>query len=84
VYGGGLPHLRDVVRLLDRASSLSVVGADLMDGGYGYLGASTLARTAELASRRGVPSRVLGFSWNASPHPGHAGRCAGPPVPVYG
>lgn len=72
VYGGGLGHLRDVLRLrrlLEGASSLSVVGADLMDGGYGYRGASALARTAELARRRGLPSRVLGFSWNASPDP---------------
>lgn len=72
VYGGGLPHLRDVLRLrrlLRRARSLSVVGADLMDGGYGDRGARTLARTAELAERAGVPARVLGFSWSDSPHP---------------
>ncbi len=72
VYGGGTPHVRDVLRLrrlLDGARSLNVVGADLMDGGYGDRGARTLSRTAELASRAGVPSRVLGFSWSARPHP---------------
>lgn len=72
VYGGGLPHLRDVLELrglLRRARSLSVVGADLMDGGYGDRGARTLARTAELATRAGVPARVLGFSWSPHPHP---------------
>jgi len=72
VYGGGPPHLRDVLRLrglLRGARSLSVVGADLMDGGYGDRGARALARTAELATRAGVPSRVLGFSWSDRPHP---------------
>lgn len=72
VYGGGPAHLRDVVRLrrlVAGASSFSVVGADLMDGGYGDRGARTLARTAELAGGHGIDARVLGFSWSERPHP---------------
>ncbi|MCS0498041.1 polysaccharide pyruvyl transferase family protein [Protaetiibacter mangrovi] len=72
VYGGALGHARDLrtfARLLDDAVSLSVVGADVMDGAY-VTGASVArADIARFAARRGVDSRVLGFSWNAAPHP---------------
>ncbi|MEJ5912986.1 polysaccharide pyruvyl transferase family protein [Pseudokineococcus sp. 1T1Z-3] len=71
VYGGGPAHVRDVARfaaLLGTARSVSVVGADLMDGGYGHRPASHLAFLVDVAARRGLPSRVLGFSWSATPH----------------
>lgn len=73
VYGGGVGHVRDaarLARLLGRARSVSVVGADLMDGGYGHRAAANLALVAALARRAGLPSRVLGFSWNGRAHPG--------------
>ncbi|MEJ5946854.1 polysaccharide pyruvyl transferase family protein [Pseudokineococcus basanitobsidens] len=72
VYGGGARHLRAVARagrLVAGARSVSVVGADLMDGGSGHRPALHLALLATAAARRGVPTRVLGFSWSADPHP---------------
>lgn len=59
---------RDVVafaRALARARTFSIVGADVMDGGYQRSEAVRRAQLLRLAAERGVPSRVLGFSWNA-------------------
>ncbi len=51
-------------RLLRRASSLSITGADIMDGGYNVHASLFRWRLALAAQRAGVPTRVLGFSWN--------------------
>lgn len=72
VYGAAPGHARDVrafLRLLDRAASVSVMGADVMDGAYVPGASIARAEIARLAARRGVDARVVGFSWNASPHP---------------
>ncbi len=72
VYGGAVGHARDVrrfARLLDSAVSLSVLGADVMDGAYVPGASIARADIARLGARRGVDTRVLGFSWNAAPHP---------------
>lgn len=75
LYGGTWAYLRDLRRLaphLAHAHDLSVVGADVMDGAYRDRASVRRFRLAELASRAGVPSRVLGFSWNAHPTRGSA------------
>ncbi|QEO14167.1 hypothetical protein FLP10_06850 [Agromyces intestinalis] len=54
--------------LLATARSCSVIGADVMDGRYSPRGSVRRATLAEAAVRAGVPSRILGFSWNAHPH----------------
>jgi len=72
VYGGAIGHARDMrafARLLDTAASLSVVGADVMDGAYVTGASIARADLARMAARRGIDARVLGFSWNAAPHP---------------
>jgi len=72
IYGRLPKATRDIgafKRLLHRALSVSVVGADVMDGAYNFRASAVRSAIVEAASRRGVPSRVLGFSWNSAPHP---------------
>lgn len=69
-YGAGRERLADLRRfgeLLAGARSLSIIGADIMDGRYSPRSSVRRSTLAEAAARAGVPSRVLGFSWNASP-----------------
>lgn len=47
--------------------TLMVVGADIMDGHYSSIMALRMLATADLASRMGIRSTILGFSFNASP-----------------
>lgn len=75
IYGWGLGNVRAFATLRRRlagASHLAVVGADIMDGAYHAHASECRARVAQLAASTGVDSRVLGFSWNASPRPGAA------------
>lgn len=70
VYGRGWKRLRDIalfMRLLAGARSFSVVGADVMDGGYGKRPSAVEWNLAIAAQRSGVQSRILGFSWNENP-----------------
>ncbi|MFF2370998.1 polysaccharide pyruvyl transferase family protein [Agromyces sp. NPDC058110] len=72
VYGDLVGHVRDLRafrELLRTATTFSVVGADVMDGGYGYRASANRANLARRVAEIGIDSRVLGFSWNASPHP---------------
>ena len=70
VYGDGRAHrdaLREYRRVLASASSFRVVGADIMDGAYNLRASARRATLAYLAATAGVPSAVLGFSWNTRP-----------------
>lgn len=72
LYGGLPNYLRDVRRYRDlvaNAKSVSIVGADIMDGAYNWRASNSRATVAYEAARAGVDTRVLGFSWNSSPHP---------------
>lgn len=53
-----------LARLLRGASSLSVTGADIMDGGYNSFASLFRWRLALAAQRGGLQTRILGFSWN--------------------
>ncbi|MHC2185619.1 colanic acid/amylovoran biosynthesis protein [Rathayibacter agropyri] len=69
VYGVGDEHVADLRRyaaLIRRARSVSVVGADMMDGKYSLRGSVRRSLLAQAAAEAGVPTRILGFSWNAS------------------
>ncbi|KQM82798.1 polysaccharide pyruvyl transferase family protein [Agromyces sp. Leaf222] len=71
-YGDLIGHARDMRafrELLRTATSFSVVGADVMDGGYGHRASANRANLARRAAEVGIDARILGFSWNASPHP---------------
>lgn len=70
VQGFGLRHLIAVYRLgrtLASAHEFIVVGADMMDGGYGRRGAFRRWSLARSAAKCGMESRIVGFSLNASP-----------------
>jgi len=53
--------------LLRRARSFSVTGADIMDGGYSDRASAVRWSLVLGAATTGVPTRVLGFSWNERP-----------------
>lgn len=61
--------VRSFRRLLDRAASVSIVGADIMDGAYVPSASIARATIAQAAARRGIDTRILGFSWPESPLP---------------
>ncbi len=70
LYGLPWQHVRDARRfraLLPRARSVSVIGADIMDGAYWESPSVRRFRLALIAAEAGVDARVLGFSWNARP-----------------
>ncbi len=57
-------------RVLRGASSLSITGADIMDGGYNAFASLFRWRLALASERAHLPTRILGFSWNGrAPRP---------------
>ena len=72
LYGSGERHrasVRAFGAALARSTHLSVVGADVMDGGYSLPASVRRASFAAAAARAGLDARVIGFSWKASPRP---------------
>ncbi|WP_394554208.1 polysaccharide pyruvyl transferase family protein [Agromyces sp. MMS24-JH15] len=72
VYGLGGDRRAELTAygaILSRARSLSVIGADIMDGRYSPRASVRRSMLAEAAAAAGIPARILGFSWNAAPHP---------------
>ncbi|WP_344202401.1 polysaccharide pyruvyl transferase family protein [Aeromicrobium alkaliterrae] len=72
IYGNTLARwraLRVFVRRLRGARSVSLIGADVMDGHYNLSAAVRRAELVRLGAASGIPSRVLGFSWNGTPEP---------------
>lgn len=70
LYALGPRHVYDVWRfgrLVASARSVSVFGADTMDGAYTARSSVMRSRCVEIAARAGRPAVVLGFSWNGSP-----------------
>ena len=70
IYGQPHSFLRDFVRfikLMPHLKSLSVIGADVMDGGYNPHASVMRAYAAIFAADVGIPARILGFSWNNNP-----------------
>jgi O-antigen/teichoic acid export membrane protein/polysaccharide pyruvyl transferase WcaK-like protein len=68
IHGAERSHRRDIAalgRLLRTARSLTVVGADAMDGAYDARASVRRADVAALAAGIGVDARILGFSWNS-------------------
>ncbi|WP_224279017.1 polysaccharide pyruvyl transferase family protein [Nocardioides lacusdianchii] len=55
--------------LVGRAATCSVVGADIMDGGYAPREAVLRCSALEMAHAAGATTAVMGFSWNGRPHP---------------
>ncbi|MEZ0491223.1 oligosaccharide flippase family protein [Kineococcus sp. TBRC 1896] len=70
VYGTGTAHRASVRRFgqaLARASHVSLIGADVMDGRYSLPASVRRASTVTAAARAGVDTRVVGFSWSERP-----------------
>ncbi|MEU1971723.1 polysaccharide pyruvyl transferase family protein [Microbacterium sp. NPDC019599] len=76
LYGDGAGHYADVRELgalLNGAATVSIVGADIMDGVYVLRPSLRRASLAEAAASRGFDTTVVGFSWNgAAPRPAWA------------
>jgi len=73
VYGTALGRARDLrtlSRLMADARSFSVIGADVMDGAYVERASVSRSLLARRAAELGFDSRIVGFSWNASPSAG--------------
>lgn len=56
-----------VARLIASHSTFSIVGADMMDGGYSAAQSTIRSGMLSISNAVGTPSRVLGFSWNGIP-----------------
>lgn len=72
VYGRGRARERDLasfVSLLANAKSFSVVGADIIDGGYQLRAPSLSWALATGSAQAGVDTRILGFSWGSDVSP---------------
>lgn len=72
LYGGLPSFVRDLRRfraMLPGAASVSIVGADIMDGAYNFRASTSRAVVARSAAQAGVDTRVLGFSWNGRANP---------------
>lgn len=72
LYGIGAAHRKDVeafAAIAHRASGVSIIGADIMDGRYSVLASVNRSSLAAGAARGGTPARVLGFSFAANPKP---------------
>lgn len=73
VYGTAIGRARDLRRLaalMTGARSFSVIGADVMDGAYVERASISRSLLARRAAERGFDSRIVGFSWNATPRAG--------------
>ncbi len=61
--------LRKLSKEILNAKTFSIVGADVMDGGYYSFESVARVSILHIAEKFGVPSRVLGFSWRSdAPH----------------
>jgi polysaccharide pyruvyl transferase WcaK-like protein len=70
LYGGLAGRRRDLHmfrKIAQAAESVSIVGADVMDGVYSEASSVRRFRTARSAALSGARARVLGFSWNSHP-----------------
>ncbi len=61
--------LKKFLQLLPDSGALTVVGADVMDGGYSRRESVLRAILLETAADAGLNATVLGFSWKASADP---------------
>lgn len=58
-----LKAMRDLSKLIASSSSFSMIGADVLDGGYLVYESLSRMSMLKIANNLGVSTRVLGFSW---------------------
>ncbi len=68
-FWGPWRSINSASEIFKRYSDLMILGADVMDGLYSPPDAVRRLRYACLAANLGLQSRLLGFSFNAAPHP---------------
>lgn len=72
-YGNGAAHRADLGRLaaiIDGAATVSIIGADIMDGVYVLRSSLRRSAIAAACAAGGIDTTVIGFSWNgAAPAP---------------
>ncbi|NHA15352.1 polysaccharide pyruvyl transferase family protein [Thioalkalivibrio sp. XN279] len=66
---GGIKEKLRIVATMLRARRVIVIGADIIDGGYGATQILRRLRLARLASLFGGRTRVIGSSFSANPNP---------------
>ena len=69
VYGRGAARRQELerfARTVAGAASLSVIGADIMDGRYSLRASVNRSNVAAAVAALGVDTRIVGFSWNGS------------------
>ncbi|WP_322409951.1 polysaccharide pyruvyl transferase family protein [Microbacterium invictum] len=81
-YGQGTNHRADLRRLailVDGAATVSIIGADIMDGVYVQRPSLRRSAIAAACARAGIDTSVIGFSWSskATPQARRALRRAG-------
>lgn len=73
LYGDDHGHRGDVRALgalLGEAATVSIIGADIMDGVYSLRPSVRRSTIAAVAAERGFDTAIIGFSWNgAAPRP---------------
>ncbi|MFJ4038390.1 polysaccharide pyruvyl transferase family protein [Microbacterium sp. NPDC090007] len=76
LYGDDHGHRGDVRALgalLGGAATVSIIGADIMDGVYSLRPSVRRSTIAAVAAERGFDTSIIGFSWNgAAPAPARA------------
>lgn len=60
---------RTLLAKVGRAATLTVVGADILDGAYNPREALVRTQLMRAAALNGIPAHALGFSWSPSAHP---------------
>lgn len=71
-YGQGQDHradLRRLAALLDGAATVSIIGADIMDGVYVQRPSLRRSAIAAAAAKAGLDTSVIGFSWSGKATP---------------
>lgn len=64
-----LAHVSIYKGLLKQKPSVSIIGADTMDGAYNLLASVRRGNMALLAAQAGADTKILGFSLNSDPAP---------------
>ncbi|TSD48924.1 glycosyltransferase [Rhodococcus sp. KBS0724] len=69
LYSSGISFIRAYIRFLSvicRSESVSVIGADIMDGAYNLKASVRRSCVARAGAALTGNSRIIGFSWNGS------------------
>lgn len=70
IYGGFFGNffaLLKLVKLRNQMKSLSLIGADVMDGSYNLRASVNRLFLLQVMNSVNVPTRITGFSWSANP-----------------